>query len=487
MALCRVKQPESLRYEAPGEWGKLLGLDRIPEVRTLRQKLALLSQAKVSSWSAKLCHHWMDANLQAAGVLYIDGHVRVYHGSQTQLPRHYVAREKLCLRATVDYWVNAMDGQPFFLLNQPVDPGMLHVLSKDIIPRLIDEVPGQPTQEQLVADPLLHRFTVVVDREGYSPKFFFDLKKSRIACLTYHKFPEADWSAEEFSEHSVTLAQGQQSCMLLAERGVQLSNGLWVRQVRKLSESGHQTAIISTDYRSDIMGVAAAMFARWSQENFFRYMREHFNLDRLIDYKTKDLDKTIRVVNPQWRDLDTQVRSKVSILNRKNAQFGALQLQGDIEPERVERYQSQKAQLFSQIVSLKDEVQQLKTRRKAAPRHILAADLPEDQRFSPLSTNTKELIDTIKMIAYRAETAMAHIVREKMARLDDARALLRQVYCTEADLLPNYQEGSLTVRLHHMANRSNDATVAHLCDNLNETMTTFPGTNLRLIYKIGSE
>jgi hypothetical protein len=129
----------------------------------------------------------------------------------------------------------------------------------------------------------------------------------------------------------------------------------------------------------------------------------------------------------------------------------------------------------------------VKIQRKAAPRHILAAELPEDQRFSQSSTNTKELVDTIKMIAYRAETAMAHVVREQMARLDDARALLRQIYCTEADLLPNYQEGLLTVRLHHMANRSNDATIAHLCDNLNETMTMFPGTNLRLVYKIGSE
>jgi hypothetical protein len=33
-ALARIKSVEQLRYVAPGEWGKLLGLDRIPEVRT---------------------------------------------------------------------------------------------------------------------------------------------------------------------------------------------------------------------------------------------------------------------------------------------------------------------------------------------------------------------------------------------------------------------------------------------------------------------
>jgi predicted RNase H-like nuclease (RuvC/YqgF family) len=275
--------------------------------------------------------------------------------------------------------------------------------------------------------------------------------------------------------------------MKLAERQVLLSNGLQVREVRKLSEGGHQTAIIGTDYRSEIIAVAAQMFSRWSQENFFRYMREHFNLDRLVDYKTSALDETIQVVNPRWRSLDAQVRSKVSILNRKNAQYGAMQLEGEIDPERVERYQHDKAQLLQQIVPLKAEIEQLKKERKDTAHHIRVADLPADQRFNQLSTKTRDLVDTIKMIAYRAETAMAYIVREKMTRPDDARTLLRQVYETETDLLPNYQDRTLTVRLHHMANRAHDAVVSHLCDKLNETATTFPGTDLRLIYKIGSE
>ena len=124
MALARLKSIEALRYCAPGEWGKLLGLDRIPEVRTLRAKLKhLAEQGQAFEWSAALCTEWMAATAEEAAVLYVDGHVRVYHGSQTRLPKHYVARERLCLRATADYWVNAMDGQPFFVVSQAVDPG----------------------------------------------------------------------------------------------------------------------------------------------------------------------------------------------------------------------------------------------------------------------------------------------------------------------------------------------------------------------------
>lgn len=115
MALARIKTIEALRYCAPGEWGKLLGLDRIPEVKTLRDKVHLLTRGdQAVKWGGELSRDWMRMFPETTGVLYIDGHVRVYCGNQTELPRHYVARQKLCLRATTDYWVNAMDGQPFF-------------------------------------------------------------------------------------------------------------------------------------------------------------------------------------------------------------------------------------------------------------------------------------------------------------------------------------------------------------------------------------
>ncbi len=188
MSLTRIKSIERLRYSTPGEWGNLLGLDRIPEVRTLRSKLKILSeQGKAEQWSAELCHQWMAVDLEEAAVLYIDGHVRVYHGSQTRLPRHYVARQRLCLRATTDYWVNAMDGQPFFFINKAVDPGLIKVVENEIVPRLSDELPQQPTPEQLNADPRLVCFTLVFDREGYSPDLMLRLKQKHIACITYHK------------------------------------------------------------------------------------------------------------------------------------------------------------------------------------------------------------------------------------------------------------------------------------------------------------
>ena len=114
-------------------------------------------------------------------------------------------------------------------------------------------------------------------------------------------------------------------------------------------------------------------------------------------------------------------------------------------------------------------------------------DLPEEDQFKQLSTQSKHFIDTIKMIAYRAETAMANLLRETLSRPDEVRSLLRAIYSSEADLIPDHEQGTLTVQLHHLANRSYDVAIQKLCDELNTTETRFPRTNLRMVFKLGSK
>jgi hypothetical protein len=487
-ALARIKSVEQLRYVAPGEWGKLLGLDRIPEVRTLRRKLEILCQeaGRALRWNTELAQEWIAGQRESEMIFYVDGHVRVYHGDLTPLPHHYVARERLCLRATTDYWINAMDGQPFVFVNKEVDPGLLATLRSDLVPWLETNAPASAQlQQRLRDDPRQHRFTLVFDREAYSPEFFADMRLRHIAILTYHKYPGGDWPVEEFAASSVRLASGEEVTMKLAERGTRLSNHLWVREVRKLSEGGHQTSILSTNYQADYALLAVSMFARWSQENFYKYMRQHYGLDRLAQYGTEPVPDPIQTVNPAWRKLHAQIRTQSEKRRRQLALFGALDLSGLAEKE-VDGYEQKQAQLQELIEDLDRQIQQLKAQRKQTPHHIAVKDLPESDRFSRLLTERKHFIDTIKLIAYRAETSMASLLRDKLSRADDARALLRQIYDTEVDLIPDLEKKTLTVRLHHLTQAAHDEAVRYLCDQLNATDTLFPDTELKLVYQLGT-
>ena len=198
MALARIKSAEGLRYCPPGEWGKLLGQDRIPEVRTLREKLGHLSkEKKVREWSAQLSQEWMESDPELAGLLYVDGQVRVYHGQQTPLPKRYVARPRLCLRGTTDYWVNDREGRPFFVVPAAVSPGIIEMMRSEMVPRLLEEVPHQPSTAELEADLDRHRLVVIFDREGYSPAWIKELWEQRIACHTYRKYPGEEWAESE--------------------------------------------------------------------------------------------------------------------------------------------------------------------------------------------------------------------------------------------------------------------------------------------------
>ncbi len=496
MALNRVNTIEALRRHSPGEWGKLLGLDRCPVVETLRKKLKLITKSgdAVEQWATQLSKDWITAESleeSIGGLLYlVDGHVRVYHGSQTKLPKHHVSRQRLCLRATTDYWVNHPDGTPIFKINQTVDPGMIEVLREEIVPRLLRDIPNSPNEEQLKADPLLANFTMVFDREGYSPKLFKDLwEEKRIACQTYRKGNYEAWPEDQFQPCEVSLKNGQKVTWRLAERGVLLGSKkkerIWLREIRKLTDRGHQTAVLSTAFKPEMPEVARSQFGRWTQENFFRYASQSFDLDRMVDYELGEIPETVEVVNPRWRELDGQVRKRIAKLTRKKAEFGDLTLRGEIDPEKVEGFMGQKVGLKSEIEADEKEVAELKSQRRDLSRKVKLSELPAADQFKSLNQHGKHFVDMIKIVAYRAETAISQVLAEKinLHHRDEARGLARQVFQSDVNLRPDHEAGTLTVELHGMSTPRDNAAVEHLCRQLNETQTQYPGTNLRLIYK----
>jgi hypothetical protein len=62
MYLCRIKNPEQLKHISPGEFGRLLGLDRVPEAKNLRLKLSQIAdQKKAKPWNRELAKSWVEA------------------------------------------------------------------------------------------------------------------------------------------------------------------------------------------------------------------------------------------------------------------------------------------------------------------------------------------------------------------------------------------------------------------------------------------
>lgn len=159
--------------------------------------------------------------------------------------------------------------------------------------------------------------------------------------------------------------------MMLAERGIYYrQQKFWFREIRRLTDSGHQTAHITTNFDHDATQIAAHMFARWSPENFFAYRMQHYGIDRFIDNQLQATDVAISVVNPAWQDLDNRIRSKNSQLSRRRQEFGALILSESIEERHVNVFVKKKVAWQDDIERLEKEIRIFKEKKKDIDRHI---------------------------------------------------------------------------------------------------------------------
>jgi len=472
MALLRIRTPEQLQGHPPGELGMLLGLDRAPEVKTLRRKLwELAERRQATHFSQQLTERWVREQAEAVGWLYVDGHVRPYHGTAHTLPQAWVARRRLCQAATTDFWVNQADSQPLFVITAPANDDLRAMLRREILPEI----------RRLVGE---RRVTVVFDREGWSPKFFRELSEQNFDLLTYRAGKYRAWAKKAFRTVSAEV-DGHAVSYELAERSTELLPGFRLREVRRLCSNGHQTAILTTRWDLPIAVVAYRMFDRWRQENFFRYMRQHFSLDALVTYAVEPADPERTIPNPERKKVAKTLAENRAERRELEQTYGQ---QARTNPETQRRtmrgFKIALAGLSRKIKALEAKYHRLKARLKRLPKRVPVTAVLPAAEVVRLAPEAKHLTDTLKMVAYRAETALVRCLMPHYGRTEEeGRALLREMLLTSADLIPETADQRLRVRLHSLANpRSNEA-LAKLCAELNVLEVCYPGTDLKLVYE----
>jgi hypothetical protein len=410
------------------------------------------------------------------------------------MPKRYVSRMRLCMSGSTDYWVNNRMGEPFFVVHKTINEGMIKTLREDIIPRLNVDVPNQPSREELQADERLHRYMLVFDRECYSIDFFDELNEQRIAFCTYRKYAKEDWPDEEFTDYEIVHEDGETETVWLAERQTILrgkkekgkpQKEITVREVRKKSASGHQTAVITTNKLLDAVQIAIFMFSRWCQENWFKYMVESFGIDSIVSYCKNPVPDMSPVINPQYRDLDRQHKSLTARINNSKLKYAEISLQDKaLSGKEIEKYAKKKSDMQLAIEDLEKKRTEIIEKKKQVEQKILFKDLDENLQFKTALNDRKFFLDTIKIIAFRAETALCNIIEKQMATPERARTLIRKFYSADADIQPDEEKQTLNVNLHRTNHWADDKILQYLCEQLNETKIEFPDTNLVIQFKL---
>ena len=475
MALLRIRSPERLQFQPPGELGVLLGLDRAPEVKTLRRKLQEMAQAgKAEQYSGALAARWVEQARRAVGVLYVDGHVRVYHGEKHRLTKTHVARRNLSMPAITDYWVNDKNAEPLFVVTGTLNQKLISAMKERVLP-----------QVRLLVGPQ-RRVMVVFDREGWSPKWFKELDEQGYDVLSYRKGPYRLWPVSCF-ELVRGQVEGRRVEYELAERSsVQVGSGYRMREIRRLRSDGGQTAVLTNRRNRPALELAWRMFERWRQENFFRYMREHYALDALVDRVAEEVEAGRTVVNPKRRRLEKALKKLRAEIRELQSRYGERALENkESKRPTVRGFKIANGKLASRIRALQSRYHTLVARRGREPKRVTVESLEEKERIVQLRPEAKHLTDTIKMVAYRAETALVQLLEPAYARTEEeGRALIREVLRSPADVLPEPEAKRLRIRLHAMPNARSNAAVSHLCRRLNDAAVTYPGSQLTLRFEL---
>jgi len=472
MALLRIKAPEQLKRCNPGELGIVLGLDRAPEVKTLRKKLKELgSRNKAGEFISFLSKRWANQDKDVIGFAYVDGHVRPYNGRKHKLPKTHVARRRLCMPATTDFWINDAKCEPLFFVTAEANDSLLSMLEKEVIPGL-KKLAGKG-----------NRVTLVFDREGWSPKSFEKWFKAGIDVITYRKGKYDPWPEECFIEVE-SHVRGKAVKYLLGERSIKINKTFWLREVRRLCEDGHQTSIITTRQDVSCEQVARRMFFRWSQENFFRYMREEYALDHLVTNDVEPADVERLVPNPEKKEKRKLIKKYNRELEGLKKEYGDKAFQNDETRRPTMRgFNIANSGYKKKILKLEKEIEQATIDLKQIPDRIAVKHLLAEHEVVRLETERKMFTDGIKMICYRAETCLFNLIAPFFSRNnDEGRAFLKSVFKQPADIIPDRERRIMNVKFHTMSTPRANRALKQLCDVMNHESYVYPGTRMKLVF-----
>lgn len=227
------------------------------------------------------------------------------------------------------------------------------------------------------------------------------------------------------------------------------------------------------------------MFSRWSQENFFQYMMQNYGIDMLTEYGIEEVDPEKKVVNPSYRKNEYALRKLREKLARIKARFfNIVEENMDKSIDELKDALEKESKLQETMKLLENDIELCLEKRKGIDSHIQIQEMEAGSQYNKLKTESRLFMNVVRMIAFRAETAVVNLLGDYYAKaMNEGRMLVKEIVKTDADLEPDYESKSLTVRLHSLSTPRANKAVEQLCQLLNETETNFPGTELRLIYQ----
>ena len=367
--------------------------------------------------------------------------------------------------------MNDKKGEPLFVVTAEANAAMTQMLKP-----ILEEA------HKIVGHD--RRITVVFDRGGWSPRLFQKLIEMNFDILTYQKGRVQHISEKRFVLRNARL-DGRFVKYLLHDQPVRFLKGkLRLRQVTRLTDSGHQTPVLTSRWDLRDIVVAYRMFERWRQENFFKYMGQEFLIDALADYEVEPDNPARLIPNPARKEIDKELHAARAAFANLQEEYGSAALNYiEGRTATMRQFTSDEKRIHREINEAANRIAKLAARRNLLPKHIPLAESKHEQEMIKLSTERKHLTNVLKMVAYQIESDLVERLRPHYARADDeGRTLIQTAFQSAASIEPGKNE--LRITLAQLSSEHRSKAIDAMCHDLNQSNTVFPGTNLRMYFAV---
>lgn len=488
MAFLRIKNCEQIREYNQLTVGKLLGLDRAPEVKTLRRKLRLLyARKKAMECMDELTRLRLKSQKQHLfATAYIDGHVKSYYGKH-KVAKTYSTRLHKTVKASTDYWVNLIGGMPLCVVAAECNEAMTAMLVQ-----IIEDIKKICIQRG-VDLPI-----IVFDRGGYSGEVFEKLLIMKVDFITYNRDPIDPIDSSEFRKEKTVINERVYEyapverettiAVYTTVKGVDnrytrknTGRTVSLREILIRRDNGAITSILASIRNLPLVETAQRLFKRWgSQENFLKYMREEFALDHLNSYGVENISKMTDHPNPEYVKIQKEIQS---LNNKIHKQVGRRIMKQMAEGVSAD----QCAQLHKKLgsIKLKDGSTITESINKISALRMLLSKIPQRitvHDYKQLKTESRSFHNFIKVATYNAESELVEILRNFYHDHNgDARTVLSAMFKSSGMI--TIEGNNLVVSIESQSSPQRTQVMKNLCDILNKRKVCYPGSQLFLTFR----
>jgi hypothetical protein len=490
MLLLRIKNCEQIREYNPVTLGMLLGLDRAPEVKTLRRKLRVLYSREQSV----ACMDQMRALRMNSGepelfaTLYIDGHVKAYYGKH-QIGATHSGRLHKIVRGCTDYWVNIHGGKPFCVIDTEFNDSMTGML-----PDIVKDIVRECSIHGIAAAELI----VIFDRGGYSGKVFEQLLSMNVKIITYNRGPVDDVDMALFDKKETLIKQRKYPASPIerdaeidvyetvsgegTRKAVVKKTGRVVklREILILRQDQRVTSLLTNIQNTErsTVEVASELFNRWPQENYLKYLMEEFALDHLHAYGAENISSLSKHPNPEYTKIKKELFALKSVVEKTVGRQTVKRLEGE-ENAFVKLQKKLKDITIMGVGTIKTCIEKLTSQR------ALLSTIKERVTISDykrLPSESRMFHHFLKISAYQIESELVEVVHEYYPdRNGDARTIVASMLKSSGIL--TVSQGTLMVTLDRQSSPQRTRLLQNLCDHLNQHSVIYPGTQLILRFQ----